>query len=361
MRYVHAELLLAFVAGLPLSMPAPASAAWAEAACGKLANLPQIDDYEKRTGCLLGQRLLQEPTLEILIDLAELRGNGKDAGPIVQSLLDHDDRDLRLAAARTLGFIEFEPSVDALIALLDHPNDNQMSWVAAQSLGRMRAGSSSGALQRVAGNHRSESVRRAALEALQHFEQNSTYIERAGFASEFRAYGFVPMGKMSCEFVAPESARRSTGSKRHSDDMPREVLAVGEPWSAGHGEMTALRVGDGWLAGIDHGEWGGQLVYIKKGKKPVTLVERNIADIHRLGDRIVAVTGLAHMDIDEGMIYEARRRANGEWVAVAWQDLPSAPRSSWVTDSGDLSVNVAQGRVLVSRTGTKTFVPCPSK
>src|SRR5690349_16470549 len=76
-----------------------------------------------------------EVTMRIV---AELGGAGRVAGPEVMRFLKAPDPSSRLAAARALGYIGYEPAAPALREALNDPDDVRLSWIAAESLGRLR-------------------------------------------------------------------------------------------------------------------------------------------------------------------------------------------------------------------------------
>jgi hypothetical protein len=77
----------------------------------------------------------------------------------------------------------------------------------------------------------------------------------------------------------------------------------------------ALRVRGGWLVGADRGEWGGELVFLGDDGIQRKLLDENVQDIVQLGSRYVAVTGLAHLTLNHGMLYEVGPDEGGSWRA----------------------------------------------
>jgi hypothetical protein len=84
----------------------------------------------------------------------------------------------------------------------------------------------------------------------------------------------------------------------------------------------------------------------------VVLLSENVKAIHRLGAHVVAVTGLAHLGIDEGMLYRVQRAPDGELAALPWKRLPGAPRRSGLLDDGSLFVGCHGGAVVIRADGT---------
>ena len=124
-------------------------------------------------------------------------------------------------------------------------------------------------------------------------------------------------------------------------------------------DAMALRVVDGWIVGSNRGEWGGELVFISDSGDQQIIADTNVEDVHLLGDRVVAVTGLAHLGISDGDILQLSRSESGVWTSTPWRSLPGAPQSSTLVETGELLVNVANGgSVLISDDGVMRMVPC---
>ena len=121
---------------------------------------------------------------------------------------------------------------------------------------------------------------------------------------------------------------------------------------------VALKIEDGWLAGSDRGEWGGELVFIPNTGKTVTLINKNVEDIYKFGDKYVVVSGLAHMLLNDGEVFQLNRKDN-LWYIEPWINLPGAPASSWLVDTGELLVNTySGGSILISKNGDLRMAPC---
>jgi HEAT repeat protein len=71
----------------------------------------------------------------VLRDLAALGDGGREAGSRVEKLLSSSEPDVRVAAARALGFIRYREATPSLVAALDDPDDWRVAYVAAEALG----------------------------------------------------------------------------------------------------------------------------------------------------------------------------------------------------------------------------------
>jgi hypothetical protein len=105
------------------------------------------------------------------------------------------------------------------------------------------------------------------------------------------------------------------------------------------------------LLGSNRGEWGGELVFTDGASAAVHVIEDNVQGIHRLPFGIVAVTGLAHLTLNHGMIYLVEVPANGRPKATKWKSLPGAPRKSGILPDGRLFVSCYGGDIMVSVDG----------
>jgi hypothetical protein len=121
---------------------------------------------------------------------------------------------------------------------------------------------------------------------------------------------------------------------------------------------VALRVDGGWLAGADRGEWGGELVFVGDDGVKQTIRDGNVQGLDRIGNRIVAAGGIAHLTLNDGDLFDVRRGPDGRWQATPWRGLPGAPWHTASTSAGELLVRTADGDVLVSADGAMRMAPC---
>lgn len=361
---------------------------------------PQIDQVlvdlgTPSAGAILAVRLAAEPHYLTLRDLAETRSAGVDAGPVVTRLLQHEDGAMRTAAARTLGFIGYRDASSELIEALTAPEDVRLNWAAAESLGRLRAEDAADALRAVAATHWYPPVRRAATKAIEHIQSGTDYESEwhpDNFPFEFFEYEHIGSDEKTCAkpLVSRSDVPRAKKLTMEHDAVKLRALAYTvtqvsygpreppEPLKDGATTIVkltpdnmvehrkeiqevphvALRVDGGWLVGGNRGEWGGELVFIDDAGASSKLLEENVEDIHRLGDRIVALTGLAHLSMNEGKVIEVER-VGGHWKTRMWRALPGAPQGSWLAGTGEILVDTAGGgSVLIDHHGAMRMVPC---
>ncbi|MGY1459785.1 MULTISPECIES: HEAT repeat domain-containing protein [unclassified Luteimonas] len=345
-----------------------------------------------RAGLIFAERLANQPDARALRDLADVGIAGRDAGPAVLGILEREPG-LRALAALTLGYIGYVQATPALVGALEDPVDVRVAWAAANALGRLGAGDALTALDHTAAAHWYTPVRDVAREAAVAIRSGTPFAERQpedGFASDFFAVWSINRGLPECERrydAEPESSRTklysATASRRLGQlKYPTEVVSYGaadeeEQKEAGadiikvhQGNLmerrepieqtphVALRVDDGWLVGGSRGEWGGELMFVGDDGRFQEVLGDNVQDIHRLGDRIVATTGLAHLSLNGGRVVELERRPDGQWRADTWRVLPGAPSASVMTPEGLFVPVIGGGAILMGADGVMQMADC---
>jgi hypothetical protein len=93
-----------------------------------------------------------------------------------------------------------------------------------------------------------------------------------------------------------------------------------------HQPIVYLRVDDGWLVGVDHGEWGGALWWVAAGgAEHRLLATENVRALVATEGEVVAVTGSAHLMLREGGLLHLD--SADHWGIVRKTPLPSTPTS----------------------------------
>lgn len=291
-----------------------------------------------RAVTLLVERLRRNPDEILLRHIGALGDRGRSAAPYIEPLLKHVNPDLREMAAVALGHVGDEKNIPALLVALDDPADVRLNLQAAEALGRMRAVSAKPSLERASKTHWHPWVRDAAKSAL-------LWIPRPrleGAPDRRTLFGFERRREIDCERPVAEfielPVRVKSSERRGPEQLAKlqytaTTISYGPPQGTksdadgvvvvAQGTMVrhekpvtrtpqvAFRTGDGWFAGSDRGEWGGELMWLGDDGKRYRIYEGNIEDIHRLGNRLLAVSGIAHMSTNEGALLELSRDVGG--------------------------------------------------
>lgn len=307
---------------------------------------------------ILVDALRKKPEVQVFRRLAEMRSNARDAGPVVVEFLDHADWELRSAAARTLGFIGDRRAIAALIKALGDDDDWHLVIASAESLGRLGAAEAHGPLRGLE-THWFWAVREAARTARSAIAGKHAYTSRGdNFALEFLDYQHPPRCDPAPGSPLPSLSRGPKELGTHELEpleFDTEVIGYGVKGRVVHPTKQrptcGLRVANGFLVGADRGEWGGELVHMMRRGKPKKLLDENIHGIHQMKFGIVAVTGLAHLILNDGMLFLVTPLKGGGYRATRWKRLPGAPRVSGFTKDGRLLISCSYGDVIVTPDG----------
>ncbi|MBK6691014.1 MAG: HEAT repeat domain-containing protein [Myxococcales bacterium] len=317
----------------------------------------EVDDVLVAIGApegvaILVAELRNSPDVPGLRTLARLGGAARDAGPAVAALVSGADRELRVPAARTLGFIGYDQGAPLLMGLLTAEDDWQLPYVAAESLARLGVVAALPALDTLATSHWYPPVRSNARRAAEVLRGRERYpaAEAGSFDGAFNEHEFIE---------TPSRGRRPTLAPDRHELSAGELRALSYVVeSLGQDGMTStptsqipdvgLKTTDGFLVGSSRGEWRGELMHFTQRKgSPTPLLRENIVGIHATSIGIVIVTGLARLAYNRGALYLARRAGPGKYEVTYWKTLPGAPRASGLTADGALFVSCVGGDLLV--------------
>jgi hypothetical protein len=237
------------------------------------------------------ERLDKEPDIRVIRDIAALKENGKSAGPSLVRFLWHDDWDMRVGAARAMGYIGYTEAIPELIKLLGTDHDWRLIYASVQSLGRLHAAEAVPALTDISTSYWYPPVREAAQKAVLAITQGSQYPSRyhqSNFAFEFFDYEEIAITQnRQAAKDEYEKKVQSAGSEKDSLDNAqlkklaykvdmRPFIAAPEPKKGDFTKVqvpgAGVRVKDGYLVGSSRGGWGGELVFINSKGKQTTLL-----------------------------------------------------------------------------------------
>lgn len=285
-------------------------------------------------------------TMRLMCDITELRERGTSAGPLALKLLSSKDWDVRVEAARTLGRIGYQESAGDLVNLLQRPDDWRLVFSAAESLAMLKNEEAISGLTELSERHWYLPVREVALEALKAI--------RTGIAKKpaetLGAFDFFDDRVADeIEFLADTEAEKLQLPTLAAQPEV-EVTIRADDGTVRAEKLAGIEVEDGYLVGIDNGEWGGKTAFVDRDANSHVLTQENTQTIYKTVDGIFAVTGVAHMGTNRGFIFKIQKGADQQWRAEKWRALPGAPRFSRLLENGSLFVS-CDGIVVVSPGG----------
>jgi HEAT repeat protein len=303
---------------------------------------------------ILTERLEKDTSADSIVDnlraISGLRERGKSAGPFIAKYLESEDWDVRVAAAKTIGYIGFLESADKLIPLLSRTDDWRLVYSAAESLGRMQVEGAVPFLRPVAANHWFSVVRQTAAQAITAIELRAPLRPDLSdvFYVEFNSHESTQNRADRIDLDDFDSIR-FPASVEPDDLVPVPGKSVSN--SGREEPRRGLKVKNGYLLPIDEGEWGGKLEFVEPSGTAVTVYPDNTSAIHRTPQGIYAISGIAHMIDNYGVILKLSATESGKWTVTKWRTLPGGPIFSRLLKDGSLFVSCYGGTVIVSPTG----------
>ncbi|RPI62490.1 MAG: hypothetical protein EHM48_04005, partial [Planctomycetaceae bacterium] len=106
------------------------------------------------------------------------------------------------------------------------------------------------------------------------------------------------------------------------------------------GQLTCIKVSDGWLIGKDDTHYGGDLSWFSNdGRHSYSIAKCNVRGFTRLRGRIFMAQGEAMLDRDFGGIDElVKDEHSSKWIVKKFAELPSCPWLIAVDQAGAMII-----------------------
>jgi HEAT repeat protein len=279
-----------------------------------------VDDAVVRLGAseavpILTRALKESPeswrTVLVMRDIAALSERGVKAGPAVIKYLNVAEWELRVAAARTLGYIKYRAAGRDLAVVLKSKEDWRLALCAAESLGRLKDERAVASLEAISKNHWHPRVRQAAEHAISGMRGVDAKTENST-ESPSPIETFFDYENLDDEIDSLQEA-----------DVPllRFPVAVSP--------SERLVVENGHFIATDNGEWGGETKFIDSREHAHLVVSENTQALYRTTTGALAVAGLAHMDSNKGAVYKLSKRADDSWAGEKWRASLFTNAAGW--------------------------------
>ncbi len=107
---------------------------------------------------------------------------------------------------------------------------------------------------------------------------------------------------------------------------------------------------NGWLAGLDAGEWGGRLTWFSSdGKEKIVILQDNVRGIAKVGKETLILRGLNHLSMDDGSVSKLVKDENGNLQIQDLVKLEFMPKS-FVVESNDSILISLRDKILRVKT-----------
>lgn len=137
----------------------------------------------------------------------------------------------------------------------------------------------------------------------------------------------------------------------HLDPLPPVIEEKGVFGKSSKDDRHVLQVEDGWLVGLDAGEFGGGLWWFdSRGGGRKQLAPDNVVGFAKSSKGVLVMTGLQHLGLDHGRVLLITSEG-GERRAEQLSDLGSAPRTFVAESPDSLLVMTTRGLARVTTNG----------
>lgn len=294
----------------------------------------------------------------ILRDIGHLGVIANHVGADVEYYLNAEDWDTRASAARTLGFIGYQKAAPRLQTMLLNEQDWLQVHAALQALHWLQHKPALEDIEHVATSHWYALVRDFAAVTAQRLRADQApldkdaqhyYSHRARNCSadqfaimaepeQIKIYDREFKGLSQFSYKHPWCADASTSEAQDLAQFCTSPESTVKP-------DVAAKVGDSWLTGTNRGEWGGEMMALYQDGSTELILNENIEDIYSYGSTAYATTGLAHLGMNNGVLYRATEIGKGFAVEPIYR-LPGAPMSSWKINPQEILINTYSGPVI---------------
>jgi hypothetical protein len=290
----------------------------------------------------------------LLRNIAILGERANSAGPAVVKLLSDENWDVRVAAARTLGYIGMVEAAGELIELLDRKDDWRLVFVAAESLGKLRVKQAEPALSSIWNSHWYLPVRDAAGRAI-----DAIHGKEPPRESPSRE-------QVMLDFFSYRDDRENFETLSFGDEFrvrfpivvlcnePRSVKVLRKDGGMRTERHLGTNTDDGYLIATDE-ESGGAMEFVDRKGNAQLLAEEKTKAIYGWGDDYLAVTDPTRPNVNCGFIYKLKRNPEGKWTAAKFRRLPGEPTAYWMLKGRRMLVGCTGGIVVVSVDGDVEF------
>jgi hypothetical protein len=314
-----------------------------------------------------------EPGYEIFVfhQISELGEAAQSAGAQIEEMVETDD-ELSSAAAETLGWIGYRPGIPTLIEAMNSRNW-ELVYQAIWSLGRLRATEARESLEHIRDTHWSHLVAMEAQKSLDVLDQplpDFTHVDFGSSAERFIQLEQVIYWEPTCQNEVEwqgERLKLETNSVLPLSAKP-EQLPEFIPQETGKENRAVMKVKDGWLVGVSHGEFCSGVAkdsldcglhYFSAHGKHTLIVQGNIDGIYQTANNGLVVTeGVDHMGYSPGHVFKLTQSNPSSWRTELLAITQASPRKMAMAADGTLILQTQGSVVAVTQGGELKAVMC---
>ncbi|HRQ65655.1 MAG TPA: hypothetical protein PKZ76_12475, partial [Xanthomonadaceae bacterium] len=297
--------------------------------------------------------------------LARIGHRAAKFAPHIADLIERASGHAPTDAVEMLGFLGNDQVSPQLVRLLDSADDRIVTS-ALEAIWRLDAQSALLAVELVARRHWYGPVREFAARVAMALTGGDSAPVQEALALDSHEERLTGKHIWGLPLYSRVPGNRNCAHWRSGLDrgefLPNAPADLQDAAAHIHRAVTAVRFGNGSLVGVHHGEFGGGLVFVKKGNPDHRISPENVNALIELGDGdVAALLGLAHLIDSGGWVVVLRADAMGVPDIVERIRLPSAPHGARLEGERWL-VPMANGHaVWISRDLSLTQATCAAE
>ncbi|TMP35301.1 HEAT repeat domain-containing protein [Pseudoalteromonas rubra] len=303
-----------------------------------------------------------DSNLMVFRDLSEMGQAANSVGGDVMAYLNSESWEDRIHSSVTLGYIGYHQAIPELLQRISNEVDWQQAYAAIKALHLLADHATIPHIKTVAKTHWYKPLREYAQKTVVSMQARKALKSKYhpdNFASEFLDYQQLSEENHTCDKTdyamvsEPVEVKQYGGREKKLESFQyKNPMCISKAYSDYCASpmsfvvpSLAVRFGGKWLTGANRGEWGGELVVFADNETTETVLNENIEDIYVLGEYAYVITGLAHMLLNNGLIYRLEHTDAGYNIKPFYR-LPGAPITSWKINKESVLINTVSGSVV---------------
>lgn len=313
-----------------------------------------------------------EPDYKLFVfrQISELGEAAQPVGAQIEEMVKNDD-ELSSAAAETLGWIGYRQGIPTLIEAMKSRNW-ELVYQAVWSLGRLRATEAGGSLEHIKDTHWSHLVSMEAQKSLDLLEKplpDFRHIAPGSSAEKLLHLEQIIYWEPTCQNEVEwqgERLKLETNSVLPLSAKPKQLPKFA-PREAGKENRAVMKVRDGWLVGVNHGEFCGSIAkglldcglhYFRANGKHTLIAHGNVDGIYETNNGLVFTEGVDHMMYSPGLLFKLIQPKPFTWKTELLAITQASPRKVAMASDGTLIIQTQGSVIAVTKGGDLKAATC---
>lgn len=336
----------------------------------------QVDATENDTVDIVGlmDKLEKtEPQYKMFVfrRISELGEAAQPAGVQIEEMVKKDD-EISSAAAETLGWIGYRTGIQTLIEAMKSRNW-ELVYQAVWSLGRLRATEARASLEHIRDTHWSHLISTEAQKSLNLLDKplpDFKHVDSGASASKFSLLQQTMFWEPTCQNEVEwqgERLKLEMNPVLPLSNKPRQLPKFISKKIVGKESRAVMKVKDGWLVGVNHGEFCGGVAegyldcglhYFRTNGKHTLVAHGKVDGIYQTANGLVFTQGVDHMMYSPGQVFKLIQPKSFTWKTELLAITQASPGKVAMASDGTLIIQTQGSVVAVTNGGDLKAATC---